>query len=110
MVAHDFSQSVYDCPACKRLGQIKHDFSKSPSECPGCREKAAIKGGYAAHVTNITASAHYASADRMTSVHHQAAEGQPAIDASWDAVITELNIRKQSPPVSTGPSLSSSGM
>src|SRR5262245_14143104 len=51
-MAHDFSKSIYDCPACQRLGQIKHDFSKPPSECPGCREKAAIGSGYAAHATS----------------------------------------------------------
>jgi hypothetical protein len=95
MVAHDFSKSVYDCPACQRLQQIRHDLSKPPSECPGCREKAAIKGGHSAHVTNSTASAHYASADRMTSVHHQSAERQRAIDASWDDIINELNTRNQ---------------
>jgi hypothetical protein len=61
MVAHDYSKSVYDCPACKRLLQIKHDFSKSPRECPGCLEKAAIGGGYAAHAASTAggASAHH---------------------------------------------------
>jgi hypothetical protein len=67
MVAHDYSMSVYDCPGCQRLRQIKHDFSKSPSECPGCLEKGAIRGGYGTHAA--TSNAADASAHHATAAH-----------------------------------------
>ena len=124
MVEHDFSKSVYDCAACRRLLKIKHDLSKSPSQCPGCREAAAIRGGYAHH--GATASVHQASARQhhaqvapvtstsavshdLISVRAQDAAREAAqrmrderaqkqkIAASWDEVIATINHRNNSP-------------
>ncbi|MCK1618910.1 hypothetical protein IVA96_20175 [Bradyrhizobium sp. 159] len=128
MVAHDYSKSIYDCPACQRLQQIKHDLSKSPSECPGCLEEAAIRGGYAAHATTPTysASVHHAShrspvpssaasnashdliSVRARKAAHEAGQRMRSEQAaklkiaeSWNEVIRDLNRLNQSPPAGT---------
>jgi hypothetical protein len=124
MVAHDYSMSIYDCPGCRRLREVKHDLSKPPSECPGCVEAAAIRGGYAAHaVAAKGASAHHPSANHAPVTPATSANAAPhdlisarARDAareavqrmrrereakraaadSWAAVIDEIN-RNHSP-------------
>jgi hypothetical protein len=110
MVAHDFTFS----PA------AEHDFSVHPARCLAClwRRSAEatsidVQAIEAAPPLSVPLPKVAQSGDKAKpasppptaaqsgAAHHQAAERQRAIDASWDAVITELNIRNQSTPAGT---------